>query len=223
MATSNAAIGIFHDFIRERGFPCVGAKSTLASGGLRIVVAADLGCDSADRQILTALQAMPREQEAKNGLVAVVALFPATPVLSETGFERRMWDRLQALHYGDRADFAWDWRVSSDPVATNFALSIGGAAFYVVGLHPGASRIARRAPMAIIAFNPHAQFRALKSAGTYARLRHVVRRREISIQGDINPMLTEHGVASEARQYSGRAVHADWVCPFQAAAGSRNA
>jgi len=28
-------------------------------------------------------------------------------------------------------------------------------------------------------------------------------------------MLAAHGEASEARQYSGRAVEADWVCPFR--------
>ena len=222
MATSSAAVGIFFDFIRDHDFPCVGAKSTLARGGLRIIVASDLACDGADQEILSILQGIPREQDARNGLVAVVALFPATPVLSETSFERRLWGRLQALHDADRADFAWNSRISSDPTAADFALSIGGAGFYIVGLHPGASRIARRAPMAIIAFNPHAQFRALKSAGTYARLRQAVRHRDVAIQGDINPMLTDHGTASEAPQYSGRAVTADWECPFQAGERDHN-
>jgi FPC/CPF motif-containing protein YcgG len=27
-------------------------------------------------------------------------------------------------------------------------------------------------------------------------------------------MLARHGTVSEARQYSGRAVDKDWVCPF---------
>lgn len=223
MAASNAASRAFYKFVRDKGFPCVGAKSALARGGMRIVVAGDLGCDDADEQILATLRALPREQDAKNSLVAAVVLFPATPILSEVGFERCLWGRLQALHDADRAEFAWDGTISSDPTATNFAMSIGGAGFFIVGLHPGASRIARRAPMAIIAFNPHTQFRALKSAGTYARLRCAVRRREISIQGDINPMLADHGRVSEAQQYSGRAVGPDWACPFQAGERRQNA
>jgi FPC/CPF motif-containing protein YcgG len=40
--------------------------------------------------------------------------------------------------------------------------------------------------------------------------------------GSINPMLANHGSISSARQYSGRAVETDWVCPFSGR-GDRNA
>ena len=40
----------------------------------------------------------------------------------------------------------WDPRVSDDPANPHFAFSVGGTAFFVVGLHPQASRIARRTP-----------------------------------------------------------------------------
>ncbi len=213
MATKDTASRIFSDFMWERGFPSVGAKSTLANDGVRIIVGGDLGCDDADGQILTVMQGMPREQSARNGLVALVVLFPATPELTERSFEGQMWGRLQALHDRDSADFVWDWRVSCDPSAANFG---------VAGLHPGASRIARRAPMAAIVFDPHAQFRALKSVGTAAKLRHAVRRRDGTIQGGTNLMPTEQGAASKALQYSGGVLRADWACPFQAGQGVRN-
>lgn len=48
-----------------------------------------------------------------------------------------------------------------------------------------------------------------------ARLRHALRRRDVAIQGGINPMPAEKGAASVARLYSGRLRRADWVCPFQ--------
>lgn len=223
MAIKDTASRIFSDFMRERGFPSVGAKSTLINGDLRIIVAGDLGCDDADGQILTVMQAMPREQSTQNGLVPLVVLFPATPELTERGFEGQMWDRLQALHDRDSADFVWDWRVSSDPSAANFGVSIGGAGFYVAGLHPGATRIARRAPMAAIVFDPHAQFRALKSVGTAAKLRHAVRRRDVATQGGTNPMPVEQGAGSEAREYGGRVMRADGARPFQAGQDVRNA
>ena len=38
--------------------------------------------------------------------------------------------------------------------------------------------------------------------------------RDEAIAGSRNPMLARHGEASEARQYSGRAVDPDWRCPF---------
>ena len=39
--------------------------------------------------------------------------------------------------------------------------------------------------------------------------------RDEALTGSRNPMLARHGEASEARQYSGRAVDEDWRCPFR--------
>ena len=205
----------FREFIGNADFPCVGAKSALARKGMRILVAGDLRNGEHDARILDALHDK-RIKPALNGMIAIAVLFPATPVLSESVFETHLWDRLQALHDADRQYFAWDPNVAKDPRSVNFGMSIGGSAFFVVGLHPGASRISRRAPMAVLAFNPHEQFRHLRRDGEYERLRHVVRQRDIAIQGHTNPMLTDHGAASEAAQYSGRAVFANWACPFLA-------
>ena len=47
-----------------------------------------------------------------------------------------------------------------------------------------------------------------------AGMRNAVRKRDIQLQGAINPVLDSFGNASEARQYSGRAVDGDWKCPF---------
>jgi hypothetical protein len=41
--------------------------------------------------------------------------------------------------------------------------------------------------------------------------------------GTANPMLAQHGSVSAARQYSGRAVGADWQCPFSRKSTSRAA
>jgi FPC/CPF motif-containing protein YcgG len=210
------AVGAFQAFIRDQHFPCVAAKSALAMQGMRIVVADDLSNDHADTRILSALRAAP---ERTMGFVSTVVLFPLTPPLTEIVFETHLWARIQALCDADRFRFAWDPHVSSNPRSDNFAVSIGGTAYFVVGLHPDSSRLARRAPMAALAFNPHAQFRRLKQDGKYQRLRTVVRERDIAIQGDVNPMLAEHGEASEAAQYSGRQVFANWDCPFQSHAG----
>ena len=35
-----------------------------------------------------------------------------------------------------------------------------------------------------------------------------------ALQGEINPMVDDHGQSSEARQYSGREVEEDWQAPF---------
>jgi FPC/CPF motif-containing protein YcgG len=140
-------------------------------------------------------------------------LFPDTPKLREIAFEKHLWALLQSLHEADCAE--WDPHASKDPKEAKFAMSVGGSAYFIVGLHPGSSRLARRAPMAAVAFNPHEQFRRLKKDGLYARLKEAIRDRDIHLQGKTNPMLAEHGDVSEAAQYSGREVLADWKCPFQ--------
>ena len=51
-------------------------------------------------------------------------------------------------------------------------------------------------------------------------MRDTILARDVKLAGDINPMLSKYGQASEARQYSGRQVGEDWQCPFQDRRGS---
>jgi FPC/CPF motif-containing protein YcgG len=121
---------------------------------------------------------------------------------------------LTALHAIDRRDFLWDPNVDSDPDSPHFSLSIGGKGFFVVGLHPRASRAARRFKYPTLVFNLHAQFERLRDEGRYELIRTKVLERDVALQGSPNPMLTRHGEESAAREYSGRAVGSDWKCPF---------
>ena len=105
--------------------------------------------------------------------------------------------------------------VAEDPDNPHFSLSFGGEAFFVVGLHPQASRPARRFSSPVLVFNLHAQFERLRAEGRYEKLRAAILERDEALAGSVNPMLARHGEASEARQYSGRAVDADWRCPMK--------
>ena len=166
--------------------------------------------------MLAAIQGFAAAATPDALFLSFVALFPDTPKLGEADFEAALWQRLQALHALDARDFAWDPSVSSDPASPRFSMSLGGRAFYVVGLHPGASRRARRFPFSALVFNLHSQFEALREDGRYDKLRAAITERDIAYSGSRNPMLKVHGEASEARQYSGRAVGAQWRCPFLA-------
>ncbi|RZK97345.1 MAG: hypothetical protein EOO66_03295, partial [Methylobacterium sp.] len=53
-----------------------------------------------------------------------------------------------------------------------------------------------------------------RAQGKYEGMREKIMVRDEAIAGSRNPMLQRHGEASEARQYSGRAVDSDWRCPF---------
>ena len=142
-------------------------------------------------------------------------IFDQPDHLTEEGFEARLWDRLQSLTDQDtRLGHAYDARVAADPSDSHFSLSFAGEAFFAVGLHPGASRPARRFDAPTLVFNLHDQFERLRAEGRYDRLRETIQARDISWTGSINPMLASYGERSEAPQYSGRKVPDDWACPF---------
>jgi hypothetical protein len=76
-------------------------------------------------------------------------------------------------------------------------MSLGGRAFYVIGVHPGASRKARRFGRAALVFNLHSQFETLREDGRYDKMRAAITERDIAFSGSRNPMLAGHGEASE--------------------------
>ena len=68
-------------------------------------------------------------------------------------------------------------------------------------------------PNPTLVFNVHEQFEQLRQYEHYQRMRDTIRRRDVALQGDLNPMVADFGADSEARQYSGRAVAEVWKPP----------
>ena len=206
----------FQAFIRDKDFPCVGAKSALAKSQMRILSARDIRSAWNDSEIHAELYAFATGYKADPKLFqSLVVIFDGPVDLSEEAFEASLWDRVQSLSDKD----AWhgvdvDERVATSPASPHFSLSFGGEAFFVVGLHPNASRDARRFRAPAMVFNLHDQFERLRSEGAYERLRDAILERDVALQGYVNPMLARHGDLSEARQYSGRQVGPTWSCPF---------
>ena len=203
--------------IAERGFPCVGAKAALARGSLEVIGARDIRSGWDDLHIIERLRVFAGNYRAAPTLFRSFAVvFRQPTALTETQFERALWDRIQSLSDKDLwLGQKWDGRVSCDPTSPHFSLSFGGEAFFVVGLHPGASRPARRFERPTMVFNLHDQFETLRAEGRYERMRETILERDAALSGSINPMLSRHGENSEARQYSGRDVGSDWACPFR--------
>lgn len=203
----------FRHFISASAFPCVGAKSALNRGRLEIVVCDELNTDSA-AQVLCERVARFSAAHAEPGEdpVSLVAIF-RQPAGTEDDFHRLLWGQLQRVHELDAQSFPWAPGVSADPAANDFSFSVASRAFFVVGLHPQSSRLARRAPRPTLVFNFHEQFEAMKASGRYAKLQTAIRQRDVKLQGDINPVLAQFGEASEARQYSGKNGGG---CPFRA-------
>ncbi len=207
----------FRTLVQEPGFCCVGAKATLARSQLHFIVARSITSAWDDLRIYPELVQFARTyRSSPKPFQSFIVLFEGPLGLSEMEFERSLWDRVQSLTDKD----SWygqapDPRVSADPDNPHFSLSFGGEAFFVVGLHPNASRVSRRFDVPTMVFNLHGQFEELRSKGVYEKMRQTILARDLVVAGSVNPMLARHGEMSEARQYSGRMVGNDWTCPFQ--------
>ena len=203
----------FREFILGKDHPCIMAKTVFSMDQVELHAYEDFGSLRTAEKLISDLKKYVEDYDFEsNDFRTFLAVFPNSPNYSEIEFEKQLWKQLENLHKID--DQPWDPEVSSDPGNENFSFSIGGKAFYIVGMHPGSSRKARQSPYVTIAFNLHWQFEKLREMGTYSNVRDKIRERDEELQGHINPMLEDFGDNSEARQYSGRAVNEKWKCPF---------
>lgn len=215
-AAQEALEALLFEHVEARDFPCVGAKAALARGTLEVLACNAIDSAWDDLRIHDRLLHFAADYRRDPALFRSFAvIFEGPDDLSEAAFERALWDRVQSLSDKDvwRGQ-SYDDRVSPDPENPHFSLSFGGEAFFIVGLHPNASRPARRFARPTMVFNLHDQFERLRAEGRYEGMREKIMVRDEAIAGSRNPMLARHGEASEARQYSGRVVDKDWRCPF---------
>lgn len=218
-ALRHPLITAFEEFVRDPLFPCVGAKAALSKRQMTYVIARDIRSAWDDLKILGMIMGIVdlyRKNPAPFRSLAVI--YEDETAMDELEFEKRLWERLQSL--SDKDDWLGqkcDERVAHDPNHPEFSVSFGSEAFFIVGLHPEASRPARRFIRPTMIFNLHDQFERLREANQYERLRASIIERDVKVAGSVNPMLAKHGSVSAARQYSGRAVGSEWKCPYSRA------
>jgi FPC/CPF motif-containing protein YcgG len=203
----------FSAFVSRAEYPCLGARSAMRRGGCRVVVYGAMGTEDTSSALAVDLRAYARAAPDAASFSAFVAVFIETAPGSEAEFETALWRQLSLLSSVDDAA-AWADGVSDDPEDPHFAFSFARTAYFVIGLHPESSRLARQFGWPALVFNPHSQFRQLRAQHRFERLRHAIRVRDVALQGDVNPNLADAGERSEARQYSGRAADETWRCPF---------
>ena len=216
LSSNQTLIEAFRYFVDETAFPCIGAKAALHRNGIEFLVGYDIRSDTTDQSLYAAISALTHyDKIAPHPFQSLVMLFELCSTQSEIDYEKHLWHRLNTLTVIDvQNGHSPDPQFSADPKNTNFALSIAGEAFFVVGLHPNASRPARRFQCPAIVFNSHRQFAHLRTTGQYEPMRNKIIHRDTIFSGTPNPMLARHGERSEARQYSGRVVGDDWKCPL---------
>ena len=202
----------FRRLVSAPSYPCIMAKSVLRRGQFTLRTYGPLGTVASAEALACDLAAFAQASEPERGFRSFLAAFGGAPPQTEEAFEDALWSTLQDLHDRDGKD--WDPAVSSDPSDPAFSFSFAGRAFYVVGLHPNASRPARRCERPMLVFNLHEQFERLRREERYEKVRSLIRDRDRAFAGSLNPMMSDFGKQSEARQYAGRDVGDEWRCPF---------
>jgi FPC/CPF motif-containing protein YcgG len=217
-AFADEARKAFEQFVLRPEFPCLGAKAAFNSDSYALKVYQELGADDSTAALSHDLYGFTRSEiRHASEYATFVAVFAGPLHLGEVEFENLLWRQLRKLHLVDAPFFGWDPNVRSDPADPHFSFSCAGQALYVIGMHANSSRDARQFRWPTLVFNPHEQFERLRTDGQWKRMQETIRERDRQLQGTINPMLSDFGEASEARQYSGRSVSEDWRAPFSPA------
>ncbi|MEX2334961.1 MAG: guanitoxin biosynthesis heme-dependent pre-guanitoxin N-hydroxylase GntA [Pseudohongiella sp.] len=209
----------FLQFIGSDTYPCVGARFALTRDAIETHEFGVLGDPSNDQVIFDGLSRFVTRIESiaddDDAVHSYVAIFAGPIDMTERHFESSLWTQLWRLHTLDvRAGYLPAEDVSNDTNSPQFSLSLAGHPFFLIGLHPHASRLARQFTHPVLVFNSHRQFNKLKADGRFEKMQTATRSRDIELQGSLNPNLAEYGDESEARQYSGREVELNWQCPF---------
>lgn len=210
----------FRAHILDPDFPCLGGKAAINNDTYRFGFYTTMNAREATAGLAYDLWEYARERPTfETEYATFVASFAAPIAQDEREWEKMLWAQLQSLHELDKAHHRWDSTVSSDPEDTGFSFSFAETAFFVVGLHPQSSRVARRFAWPTLVFNAHSQFEQLRRQNLFERMRETIRARDLKLQGSLNPNLSNFGERSEARQYSGRHVEENWRCPFHTRTG----
>jgi len=211
--TQDAVESEFKEFIVAQNHPCIMANTVFQMNGYHLKVYDDILSENNIKPVLSDITNYLENYDfTSNKFESLIVCFTQNNFQTEFEYEKALWRFLQRLH--DNDDAPWDPNVSADPDDPNFSFSLKGKAFYVIGMHPNSSRLARQAPYCTVVFNLHWQFEKLREMGTYQAVKNRIRSRDEALQGSINPVLTDFGDASETKQYSGRRVEQAWKCPF---------
>lgn len=205
----------FKDKILSDSFCCIGAKTALATKNLRFGFYDKFKDPEVTQGLAHDIYEFMRERDDLSPhYTTFIAVFANDTSGCEYSFEKNLWEQLQLLHDLDAEHHEWDEKVASDPSDDHFSYSFANKSFFVVGLHPNASRTSRTFPYTALVFNSREQFDRLREDQLFEPLKAGIRKNEMRINGSLNPMITDYGESSEAPQFSGRFVDKDWKCAF---------
>lgn len=203
--------------LQQKNYPCIAAVQSFLKKDYIVGNYKNFGDGTHSYELgLALLDFKKKQQSSKSPFMSFWAVFEDEREMDEAEFETRLWRELSFLTSHEEFTASWDPHFSKNPEDKNFCFSLDGSAYYVLGLHPHSSRLARRFPYPALIFNLYDQFRALMNDNNdFAKMVNINRRREELFQGNLNPMVEKYGETWESIQFSGRENPPEWKCPFQ--------
>src|SRR5690606_15369143 len=153
---------LLSQFIFQKDFPCIMAKSLFKNGHVAIYSARDLLSPVTQNFILEEMYQFIEKFRAAPEKLSSFMIALDLKGLSFQEFEKIFWKFLSDLYLMDKANYGHDPRVSSNPDDGDFSFSIKEESFFILGLHPKSPRKSRRFSIPTIVFNPHEQFERLR-------------------------------------------------------------
>ncbi len=210
---------VYHEIshtLQQDKYPCVAAVQSYTKNQYEVGFYDSLGLGNRNYELASDLIHFVENLDLqKTPFQSFWAVFEETKSLSEEEFEKALWRELSYLTSHQELPDSWDPSFSSNPEDKNFCFSLGGHAFYVVGLHPNSSRLSRRFPFPVLLFNAYEQFNSLIKKGTFAPMVKANRKLDSLFQGSVNPMVEKYSESWESIQFSGKSNPENWKCPFQ--------
>ena len=180
------------------------AKSVIKTGLIKILRISDTSAESVNEVLKDLHQFVDEYRMKPQKLRSFILVLEDEALLEFESFEKKFWTLLSELSRADKKRYPHDPRVAEDPQSPEFSYSLKSEAFFILGLHPKSPRLARRFFKPTIVFNLHQQFEDMRKKGIFAKVRDLIRKKDLLLQGSTNPMLSDFGEKSEIFQYLGK-------------------
>lgn len=203
----------FKKYVHGREMPCTFGKSVVEKGRYEyLVVDNQLSDPSAAAQVCQGLYQFIEQfgiatigQDGRvepSNFASFDVAFVGASFASQQEASYELYSLLVNIHtYDESQGYGWAPGVSNDPHNTNFQMSVGGHAWFLPLLWPGAYAPSRRAPHVYLPWQSNNLFAALKKAGKYEAAQNLVRANETAVHGFVPGLLGQLGENLEILSY----------------------
>jgi FPC/CPF motif-containing protein YcgG len=210
----------FRQYIMSKNFPCLSAKIAFRRNtfcfGFYDILASKHTTKLLWHHLIDFINRQSFFWANNDIFTTYVACFRTPKDVNEVVFETLLWKQLQLIHAEDVENgMKWAENYSDNPTDPNFGFSVGGRAFFIVGLHPNSSRKARQFSTPVITFNSLDQFTNLRQLKMFTNIQQVVRNADLRQNKSINPNLILNDNNSDAFEYSGKLIQSGWTPDFK--------